>query len=85
MIVRRRITAHEVLPVAEAGDVGGGAVALPAVELGLVFELLAALAGHEGEGVGDVGETGHVAPEFLELSDREHVFLTVAPALFHIF
>ena len=29
---------------------GGGAVALPAVELALILELLAALAGHEGVG-----------------------------------
>ncbi len=33
------------LPLAKAFEVGGGAVAEPAVELGLVFELLAAGAG----------------------------------------
>ena len=73
------------LPIAEAGDVGGGAVALPAVELRLVLELLAAGAGDEGEGAGDVGEAGHVAPEFFELGDGVDVFLAVAPAFFYVF
>ena len=64
---------------------GGGAVALPAVELGLILELLAALAGHEGVGVGDAGEGGHVAPEFFKLSHGIDVFLAMASTFFDVF
>ena len=63
---------------------GGGAVAEPAVELGLVFELLAAGPGDDEEAGVDFGEGGHVAPEFFELGDGEDIFLAVAPAFFDV-
>lgn len=71
-------------PVAEGFDEGGGAVAEPAVELGLVLELLTAGArDHEVAGV-DFREGGEVAPEFLELGGGEDVLLTVAPAFLDV-
>lgn len=66
-------------------DGGGGAIAEPAVELGLVLELLSAGAGDDHEAGGEVGEGGEVAPEFFELGDGKHVFLAVAPAAFDVF
>ena len=56
------------------------AVIGPAVELGRVFELLAAAAIDGQERTVQVGERAHVAPELLELGDRVDVFLSVAPA-----
>ena len=52
--------------------------------MGLIFELLAAFARDYDESAGDFRQGCKIAPEFLELCDREHVFLTVAPALFYI-
>ncbi len=52
--------------------------------MGLVLELLAAGARDDREAADDVGECGHVAPEFFELDDWEDVFLAVAPAFFDI-
>ena len=63
----------------------GGAVAEPAIELGLVLELLAAQSRDSDELAIDVRQGGEIAPEFLELSDRENVFLGVAPAFFDVF
>ena len=62
---------------------GGGAVADPGVELGLFFELLAARARDDEEAAVALGEGTHVAPKFFELSDRENIFLAVAPAFFY--
>lgn len=73
------------IPGAEAFEVGGGAIAEPAVELGGVFELLAAAAGDGDEAGGEVGEAAHVDPEFFELADGEDVFLAVAPAFLDVF
>ena len=62
-----------------------GAIAQPAVELGGVFELLAAKSGDcEKAGIG-FGKGGEVSPEFFELSDREDIFLAMAPALLDVF
>src|SRR6516225_344927 len=72
------------VPGAEAFDERCGAVAEPAVELGGLFELLAALAGDEDETAVPFRESGHVTPELLELRDREDVFLAFAPALLHV-
>ena len=70
------------LPLAKAFEVGGGAVAEPAVELGLVFELLAAGAGDDEEAAVGFGQGGHVAPQFFELGHGENILLAMAPAFF---
>ena len=71
------------LPLAEGVDVICGAIAEPGVELGGVFELLAAEAGDDEEVAADFAQGGEVSPEFFELGDGEDVFLAVAPALFY--
>jgi hypothetical protein len=78
---------HEVtslLPDAEAFDIGGGAVAEPAIELCRVFELLAARSGDGKEAARDLGKASKIAPELFKLCDGENVFLPVTPALFHV-
>ena len=72
-------------PGAEVFDERGGAVAEPAIELGLVLELLTAHSGDGDELAVDVRKGGEVAPEFFELGDGEDVFLGVAPAFFDVF
>jgi hypothetical protein len=65
-------------------NVGGGAVPEPSIELGLVFQLLAAQAGDDHKTGGDLGKGGQVTPELLELGDWEDVFLAIAPAFFDL-
>src|SRR5437870_3110515 len=71
-------------PGAEGFNVAGGAVAEPTVELGLVFELLAARAGDNDKAAGDFRQSGHIAPEFFKLSDGKNILLPVAPPFFYI-
>ena len=49
-------------PLTERLDMRSGAIAEPAVELGLVFELLTAGAGDDEELGGDIRQGGHVTP-----------------------
>ena len=57
--------------ITKCPNVCQAAVVGPAVELGGVFELLAAAAIDGQEGTAQVGERAHVAPEFLELGNRD--------------
>ena len=52
--------------------------------MGLVLQLLSARAANHEVAGGNVGQGGQVAPEFLELADRENVLLAPAPPAFHI-
>jgi hypothetical protein len=72
------------LPGAEGFDVGGRAVAEPAVELGGIFKLLPAEAGHDDVAAVEVAEGGEVTPEFFELGDWEDIFLSVAPSFLDV-
>src|SRR5579872_3753375 len=49
------------------------AVPQPAVKLRLVLELLSAPARHCRKGRFHFGQRGHTHPQFLELTDREHI------------
>jgi hypothetical protein len=71
-------------PAAEGADVVGGAVAEPSVELGGVLELLSAETGDDEVAALGLRQGGDIAPELLELGDREDVFLSVAPAFLHL-
>src|SRR5512140_1308917 len=68
-------------PVAERLDVGGRSIAQPTVELRLVFEVLATLARYGDVPARQLGQGGHVTPEFFELRYREDVLLALTPAL----
>src|SRR5258708_6462820 len=72
------------LPRAERLDIRRRAVPDPAVELGLVLELVPAAARHGDEAAIHLRKGRHVAPQLFELADRENVFLAVAPALFDV-
>src|ERR1035437_414880 len=65
-------------PLAQGFDVGSRAVAEPAIELGLVFQLLAAQPGHHHEPAVHLGERRQVAPQVLELSHRERILLALS-------
>ena len=58
----RAAVGPELLPGAEGIGIGGGAVAEPGVELGGLFQLLAAAAGDGDEAAVQFGEGGHIAP-----------------------
>src|SRR4051812_42575005 len=60
-------------PVAQRAHVRRRALAEPAVELGLVLELLPAAAGDDEEAAGDLRDRRHVAPQLLPLGDGEDV------------
>jgi hypothetical protein len=62
-------------PSRERFDVRRGPIAEPAIELGLVLQLLPPQARHDDEPGIEFGECGEVAPELLELGDGEDVFL----------
>src|SRR5690606_27441671 len=64
--------------LAQRRDIVARAVAQPTVELGHVFELLAALSRYREELDGDVLQRRHIPPQLFELGDGEHVFLRVA-------
>src|SRR5688500_6190467 len=75
--------ARSLIKLTQTFDISGGAVADPAVKLGLFLELLAARAGHHKEAAVRLGKRAHVAPELFELSYRKDIFLAVAPAFLH--
>ena len=83
-VLRGSVSNGRLGPAAEGADVVGGTVAEPGVELGGVLELLTAEAGDDEVATLGLRQGGEVAPEFLELGDGEDVFLSVAPALFHL-
>ena len=72
------------MPIVEAFKVGSGAIAQPTVELGGIFELLAAEPGHGDVASLDGRELTHISPKFFELANWENVFLAVPPAFFHL-
>ena len=67
-------------PLTQAFHVRGGTVAQPAVELGLILELLTALSRHGYKPAIDFRQRGHVAPQFFKLRDRKNILLVVALA-----
>ena len=60
------------------------AVGDPAVKLCRILELLSPQAADGEKDAGKVGQRGQIAPELLELGDREDILLAVPPAPFHI-
>ena len=70
------------LPLTKRLHIRRRAVAQPAVQLGLVFELLAAQTGNDDEARIDLGKRGHVAPEFLELRHWKNILLAVPQRFF---
>src|SRR5262249_42425703 len=73
------------IPIAEGFDVGGGAVAQPAIQLRLILELLAAQAGYDHKTGFDVRQSCHVDPEFFELGYGKDILLAVTPPLLNLF
>ena len=71
-------------PLAERLDECGGAVAQPAVELGRLFELLAAAPWDGDKPAGQFRQRRHVSPELFELRYRQHILLTFSPAFFDV-
>jgi hypothetical protein len=67
----------------EALKVLARTIARPAVELSLVFELLAAKPRNDKEAAGSVRQGCHVTPKPLELGHWENVFLRISPALLY--
>ena len=57
------------------------AIPQPAIELGLVLELLAPLARHRDKARFHLRQGGHIHPQLFKLADGEDVFLAVSPAL----
>src|SRR5690606_21970881 len=76
--------AGALLPRAQPIHVGSRAVAEPAVELGGFLELLPPHAGHGDEAGFYFRQGGHVAPDFLELGDREDILLSLSPPLLDV-
>src|SRR5947207_1640276 len=72
-------------PRTEGFNVGGRAVAQPAIELRLVLELLAAVAVDLQVPAVEIRQSRHIAPELLVLRHREDVLLPVAPSALHVF
>src|ERR1035437_2604682 len=65
--------------------VSSAAIAQPCVEKGGLLQLQAAHAGHSQKAAIQLGQSGHIAPEFFKLGYRKDIFLSLAPALLHVF
>src|SRR5438067_4724751 len=68
-------------PVAERLDVGCRTVSKPAIQLGLVLELLPPEPRHDHEAALNFRQRRQIAPESFKLGDRENILLAMAPAL----
>ena len=73
------------LPFTKSFNIVRGSITEPGVELGGIFELLAAESWDDDEVRLDLGQSGEVGPEFFELGDGKDIFLAVAPAFFDLF
>ena len=62
-----------------------GTIAEPTIELSRIFELLTALAADLEKTAIEFWKRCQVAPQFLELRHREHIFLAMTPPLFDVF
>src|ERR1035437_1119365 len=82
--LRTVLSTRSVLVLAQPLDISCRAVSEPAVELGLIFQLLAPQAGDDHKAGINLRQRRHVHPQLLELGNREDVFLAVAPALLHL-
>ena len=67
-------------PRTQGFDPCRGTVALPAVELRLILQLLAPCPRHHGKSIGAFVQGGHVSPELFELRDGVYVLLTMPPS-----
>ncbi len=60
------------------------AIIRPAVKLRGILQLLSTTPRHGKERARKVRQRGEITPKFLELRDREHIFLSMPPSAFHI-